>query len=129
MITRGSRGSKIKEIQNLLKQEGSLKYPTATGFVGKNTHKAIQDYQTKRGLKIDGKYGDRTKDMLENENYAKALTMSPSTQNTPFQELLTNMYNKGDHGINMGKGGQMVTPEMLTNRYKQMDDDIQKYYA
>lgn len=118
IIHRGQSGEEVKKLQSDLKKHGFYTHPKITGFFGPHTEGALKDYQETRGIKPDGIYGPRSQDMLKNEDHAKSLLMSPHIQGTHHQEVLKDMYRKGDHAINLGKGGVFVHPQDVKNHYE-----------
>ena len=57
-IQYGSQGSDVKELQKLLNKNGYKL--TEDGIFGANTQKAVQNYQQKKGLAVDGIVGKNT---------------------------------------------------------------------
>ena len=51
-LKRGSRGDKVELLQELLGKAGFE--PDTDGYFGRNTKKAVQEFQEKSGLKVDG---------------------------------------------------------------------------
>lgn len=62
-LTKGSRGSNVKELQRLLTSKG---YDTKgiDGFFGQNTERAVRQFQKDRSLTVDGIVGLATKKAL-----------------------------------------------------------------
>ncbi|GAE95283.1 cell wall-binding protein [Gracilibacillus boraciitolerans JCM 21714] len=56
----GSSGSDVVELQDYLMTKGVFPYYTATGYYGDITEEAVEDFQRKRNLKIDGIAGPQT---------------------------------------------------------------------
>ncbi len=74
----GARAGKMKEIQQALKNAGYYD-GKIDGVKGKNTKKAIKDFQKSNGLQADGVVGRRTWDLLSNHlSAASAVPASPS---------------------------------------------------
>lgn len=65
-LSEGARGSDVDGFQRRLKQLGYLK--TVDGQYGKDTVKAVQEFQKRNGLKVDGKAGEQTFDMIYSSN-------------------------------------------------------------
>jgi N-acetylmuramoyl-L-alanine amidase len=66
----GSTGSEVTTLQNELKQEGYFSYNTATGYYGSITKQAVADFQSSKGLSVDGVAGSQTQTALyEVEDY------------------------------------------------------------
>lgn len=127
MYNLGTRGNEIKDLQKKLRDLGFYTYKHDTGYYGPQTEKAIKEYQRTRGIKIDGIYGPRTKNMLDNEAYAQSLVTSPNIRGTPHEAILKQLYGTGNHAINLGKG-MTVTPQDVIQHYKNLDDEIKPYY-
>jgi len=127
MYKLGHRGNEIKELQKKLRQAGFYNYKHDTGYYGPQTEKAVREYQRTRGIKIDGIAGPRTKNMLDNEDYAQSLITSPRVKGTPYENILKQMYGTGNHAINLGKG-MTVSPEDIKQYYQNLDDEIAPYY-
>ncbi len=53
-MSQGTSGASVETIQKLLKAEGLFTYPTATGYYGSITEKAVKAYQEKNGLPASG---------------------------------------------------------------------------
>lgn len=61
MILRlNSRGSKVRDLQTLLKMHGKWTYHTITDFFGKVTESAVKEFQRSVGLLDDGIVGNKT---------------------------------------------------------------------
>lgn len=127
MYKLGHRGEDIKKAQQKLRSLGLYNYKHDTGYYGPQTEKAIREYQRARGIKIDGILGPRTKNMLDNEDYALSLVSSPHIKGTPHEQILKQLYGTGNHAINLGKG-MTVTPQDIDQYYQNMDNEIAPYY-
>lgn len=123
----GHRGEDIKQAQKKLRALGMFNYKNDTGFYGPKTEKAVREYQRARGIKVDGILGPRTRNMLDNEDYARSLVASPHIKGTPHEQILKQLYGTGNHAINLGKG-MTVTPQEIDQYYKNLDDEIAPYY-
>ena len=71
-----AHGSRMKDIQQALKNAGYYD-GKVDGVKGKNTKKAIKDFQKANGLKADGVVGPRTWDLLS--NYLSAASAVPAS--------------------------------------------------
>ena len=71
----GARSGKMKDIQQALKNAGYYD-GNIDGVKGKNTKKAIKDFQKSNGLKADGVVGRRTWDLLS--SYLSAASAAPA---------------------------------------------------
>ena len=127
MYKLGTRGNDVKDLQAKLRAAGFYNYKVDTGYYGPQTEKAVREYQRARGIKIDGIYGPRTKNMLENEDYAKSLVTSPSIKGTPHEAILKELYGSGNHAINLGKG-MTVTPQDVVQHYQNLHKELEPYY-
>ena len=58
----GSRGSSVKELQTALNSHGANL--AVDGVFGKRTHAAVKDYQSSKGLQVDGVVGPKTRGAL-----------------------------------------------------------------
>lgn len=61
LLKNGCKGADVKEMQTLLMELGyKLKEYGADGDFGGETEKAVKSFQRAEGLKVDGKYGDKS---------------------------------------------------------------------
>ena len=61
MILRiNNRGSRVRELQELLQKHGFWTHPTITDFFGPVTEKAVKDFQKEHNLSVDGIVGPKT---------------------------------------------------------------------
>ena len=84
-VSYGSKGSDVTELQKLLNQNG---YSLAEdGVFGNQTKKAVQEYQQKNGLAVDGIVGSQTWGALTKaaESSAQPTTQAPAQ--TPTQQV------------------------------------------
>jgi peptidoglycan hydrolase-like protein with peptidoglycan-binding domain len=86
LLAYGSRGADVKLLQTLLVNNG---YTLAIdGIFGNQTQKAVKDYQSKNGLKVDGIVGPKTLGKLNATAAPSKLTISnanDSIQNKTFK--------------------------------------------
>lgn len=81
-LSYGSQGNDVTELQKLLNQNG---YTLDTdGIFGDKTKEAVQDYQKKNNLDVDGIVGTNTWGALTKANTGATTTQAPTT-NTGFQ--------------------------------------------
>ena len=78
----GDRGVDVEEYQKQLIELGYLK-DTASGKYGDNTVKAVTAFQTRNGLKADGKIGMITREMLYSDDAKLAPTPKPKATKKP----------------------------------------------
>lgn len=86
VLKRGASGSSVKELQNLLNQNGATL--EVDGVFGPNTQSAVVNYQRSKGLTVDGMVGNETMGALtggSTTNNAPATPTTPSASggNTP----------------------------------------------
>ncbi|MFH1808868.1 MAG: peptidoglycan-binding protein [Pseudomonadota bacterium] len=74
MLGRGARGTEVKELQNLLKQNGIDPGPS-DGIFGPKTQAAVRQFQQKKGLQVDGKVGQQTWAALHGMSAAPGTSM------------------------------------------------------
>ena len=67
VLKRGSKGSTVTELQNLLVHVGLLDSTDVDGKFGPKTEAAVKKYQQLRNLKVDGKVGPNTLASLKAE--------------------------------------------------------------
>ena len=83
MISYGSSGDSVKELQQLLNQQGYAL--DVDGIFGNKTRQAVRSYQKKNGLRLDGIVGEETWGSLHNkslegkEQEEAAPAVSPAT--------------------------------------------------
>lgn len=65
VLKRGSRGDDVKKLQQLLNEKGNYGLDE-DGVFGGGTEDAVEDFQRKNGLEVDGKVGPATMKALEN---------------------------------------------------------------
>jgi peptidoglycan hydrolase-like protein with peptidoglycan-binding domain len=64
LLKKGSVGTDVKVLQELLIQTGYSLPSGADGAFGAETEKAVLAFQKSKGLEVDGKYGDKTHSAL-----------------------------------------------------------------
>lgn len=89
VLKRGSTGTAVVELQNLLARYG---YPvgTADGKFGTNTYRAVVAFQQLNGLKVDGKAGPQTMAKLRSGNvvYYNGTITQPTNPGTATQSYV-----------------------------------------
>ena len=81
----GSSGSEVKEIQQLLNQNGANL--TVDGSFGSNTDAAVRAYQRQKGLSVDGIVGTNTLSSLRGMSSTGTSTGTSATTQTAAQKL------------------------------------------
>jgi peptidoglycan hydrolase-like protein with peptidoglycan-binding domain len=71
-LLEGTRGSDVDSLQRKLKELGYLN--KVTGYYGKETEKAVKDFQKRNKLTVDGKTGEQTLDCI----YSPRAKLHPS---------------------------------------------------
>ena len=67
LLKKGSRGSAVTQLQQLLKDKGYLKGPV-DGIFGNQTYNAVRSFQKDAGLAVDGIVGSKTWAALQSGN-------------------------------------------------------------
>ncbi|GAE93903.1 cell wall-binding protein [Gracilibacillus boraciitolerans JCM 21714] len=66
VVANGSSGSDVAELQDYLMTKGGVfPYHTSTGYYGDITEEAVEDFQRKRNLKVDGIAGPQTNKSIQ----------------------------------------------------------------
>lgn len=81
VFSTGDRGSDVEVLQQLLGRLNYMKLNQATGYYGDMTEGAVSAFQSRNGLKADGKVGPKTLDKLLFDPVA-APTASPTPKAT-----------------------------------------------
>lgn len=84
-LKEGDRGDDVSKLQNRLKELGYMS-GTATGYYGDITKGAIEKFQAKNGLAVDGTAGRETRGVLFSDNAVSAPAADeaePSESETP----------------------------------------------
>lgn len=68
----GMSGSKVKDMQKLLKQLGYLTSSQVTGYFGEETEEAVKLFQKRNGLSQDGAVGSKTLEKLNSSSAKRA---------------------------------------------------------
>jgi peptidoglycan hydrolase-like protein with peptidoglycan-binding domain len=77
LLTRGSRGQDVVQLQNALKQAGCFPGGVRnTGYYGKTTKNAVKKLQRTHGLTVDGVVGNQTRSALNSGKTCKSLASS-----------------------------------------------------
>ena len=78
----GSRGNDVKAIQSTLKTMGYFKYDKVTGYYGSITANAVKSFQRANKLAVDGIVGKNTKKAIANYNKKDKAVLSSQVINT-----------------------------------------------
>lgn len=132
-LTKGARGDKVKQLQQMLIDNGLLDKQYATGYFGPLTENALKAFQSKSGLPTSGSYDDTTSTALSNVGGSDILDNHPNLVGTPLGDYLTNLKatNPGMYYTLAGaaKNGVMITPGMLKRAQDQATADVTPYYT
>ena len=117
-VSYGSQGSDVTELQKLLNQNGySL---TEDGVFGTKTQNAVEDYQQKNNLGVDGIVGTNTWSALTGASTANntATTTTPTTTTTPSTTTESNNVFKYDayQESDAVKQAQALLNQQLANK-------------
>lgn len=80
-ISRGSSGEEVKTLQQMLNSSGNYNLET-DGVFGSKTLAAVQDYQQKNGLTVDGIVGEQTWGALTNASKTSTQTAAQTPKQT-----------------------------------------------
>ena len=79
MYRRGSRGTNVATVQNVLKSQGFMsRSVNSTGFYGSITTRAVMNFQRARGLRVDGIVGPQTLRAMGLAGTGGSINSSPS---------------------------------------------------
>lgn len=95
-LQRNSKGKKVEELQQMLRDAGFFTYPTNTGFFGPETERALVQYQRSIGVPSNGVYDDTIAKKLSSQNNYNSLMSSPAIQSTDWGMALKELYDSGD---------------------------------
>ncbi|ADU32267.1 peptidoglycan-binding protein [Evansella cellulosilytica] len=109
----GVKSNDVVVLQEQLKEKGYFNYPTATGYFGEVTRKAVQDFQRANNLKADGIVGPRTFAALANTTSVQPtqnVTQTSNNQTTPTTtQTTTNLSEiKTTNVLRVGSRGKDV---------------------
>lgn len=132
-LTKGSRGDKVKKLQQMLIDQGFLDKQYATGYFGPLTENALKSFQSKAGLPSSGSFDDTTSGALTNYGGSDIIDNHPNLVGTPLGDYLTQLKgtNPGLYYTIAGaaKNGMMITPGMLKQASDQATADVTPYYT
>lgn len=78
ILKRGDSGKRVREVQQLLSENGYWDFHTITDFFGNVTKDSVKNFQKKNGLTVDGIVGQETWKVLS--NYDKHEKIKPVNQ-------------------------------------------------
>lgn len=132
-LTKGSKGDKVKKLQQMLIDNGMLDKKYATGYFGPLTENALKAFQSKAGLPTSGSFDDTTSHALNNIGGADIIDNHPNLVGTPLGQYMQNLKtsNPGLYYTLAGaaKNGVMITPGMLKQAQDQATTDVTPYYT
>ncbi|MFB4163276.1 peptidoglycan-binding protein [Alteribacillus sp. JSM 102045] len=83
----GANNDEVKKLQDLLKDKGYFTYHTSTGYYGDRTKEAVQEFQKKHNLTVDGVAGPETFGVLLTErSQPSRKTASATAESKPNNE-------------------------------------------
>lgn len=98
-IGRGDTGSAVKKMQEMLIACGYSCGPCgADGDFGAGTEQAVKNFQKKKGLDVDGLYGQKTKKKLE-AAYKKKTAVKKKTITEIAEEVIAGKWGNGEDRI------------------------------
>ncbi len=125
ILTEGSRGRKVKELQKNLTKLGYSTKGT-DGIFGKGTKKAVLAFQKAHGLTADGIVGTKTQKAIEKAlknkktNKTKESNYIPASNSKKIQRMLNNLKNDTSLGLTKEKKTAMLmaAERLLNDNYK-----------
>lgn len=112
-VSYGSRGSDVTELQKRLNENGYQL--EVDGVFGTKTKNAVQDYQRKNSLDVDGIAGEKTWGSLTKAAAPQTTTQAPAAQLSPYEQAVKNLQE-----------AQGKTPEYSASYDEQMNQLFQK---
>lgn len=82
MVRRGARGPEVEQLQRQLNEAGAQPPLELDGKFGPLTEAAVREFQTRRGIQIDGIVGPETRGAFSAQT-AQTNTRNPNTGNLP----------------------------------------------
>lgn len=101
-LKRGEKGSKVKELQSLLMEQGVFNYGEVTGYYGKITEDAVKAFQNNARLKADGVVGEMTWAKLKSSAVVSDAVDGADTAQD-VSETFTGKVSKGMEGEQVEK--------------------------
>ncbi|MCK5129879.1 MAG: peptidoglycan-binding protein, partial [Clostridiales bacterium] len=95
ILKRGSKGSEVKELQELLMEHGVFDYSKATGYFGKITEDSVKKFQRNYDLKADGIVGEQTWTMLRTATVVKDAVQNADDGAKKLSTTLLGTISKG----------------------------------
>ena len=124
ILTVGSKGSKVKELQKNLTKLG---YNTKgiDGVFGKGTKNAVLAFQKAYGLKADGIVGKKTQDAIKKAlkkgaGQTEKIDYKPSSNSKTIQKMLENLKKDTSLGLSQDKKTAMImaAERLLNDNYE-----------
>lgn len=84
ILKKGDSGKRVREVQQLLNENGYWDFHTITDFFGNVTKESVKNFQKKNGLTVDGIVGPNTWKALS--DYDKHDNITPVNQNVSDDE-------------------------------------------
>ena len=118
ILKKGSRGAKVKKLQEDLK---FLEYDTGTpdGVFGRKTEDAVKKFQEDNSLVVDGKVGNNTSKKIEEKVEAKKASQPETQTDTVTMNDLAieaDPEDDSDNDILIISHNQLRRPRKLKNR-------------
>lgn len=121
----GMSGSKVKEVQRMLKKLGYLTSSQVTGYYDDATEDAVRLFQKRNGLSVDGTVGSKTLAKLESGDAKRApSTPSPTPKPTATPKATAKTTDKS--GKTTAKPGKATATPKPTNT---SSDKIEKFIS
>lgn len=98
LLKRGSKGSKVTELQNLLLKQNVFNYDKATGYFGKITEDAVKKFQRNNNLKADGIVGSMTWEKLKAATVLSTAVDNADNTGNNVSTTLSGTISKGMEG-------------------------------
>ncbi len=103
ILKRGSKGSEVKELQTLLKQQGFFDYEKTTGYFGKITEDGVKSFQRAKNLKADGIVGEQTWAQLKSEVVLESIVENADTGEKELSDTVSGSISEGMEGEDVEK--------------------------
>jgi peptidoglycan hydrolase-like protein with peptidoglycan-binding domain len=120
-LEKGSRGAKVKDLQDMLVKLGYMtkaEMNTGPGIFGPRTQRAVERFQAANGLKTDGVVGPKTRAALGNaatRNNTAVEQVAPTPTNPTATTVSAARINDILKGTNLAGKGELISN--LANKY------------